>query len=271
MSKIAYSQTTKVKFRKNKKLGKIKSMENLDKLLSKAAEKLKSAKRLVVLTGAGVSAESGIPTFRDAQVGFWEQYNPEELASPNGFKNNPKLVWDWYEYRREIVRKNKPNPGHYALAEIEKKIPSTVIITQNVDEYHRLAGNKNILELHGKIMENRCFSEGKLLKNHELDNSSIPPRCPCGSYARPGVVWFGESLPEEALSEALKEAKNCDVCLVIGTAGVVQPAASIPHFAKSSNAFLIEINNLPSALTSSMDIFLQGKSGEILPRLTALM
>lgn len=241
------------------------------KLLEDAVNKLKIAKRVVVLTGAGVSAESGIPTFRDAQVGLWEKYNPEELASPDGFKANPKLVWGWYEYRREIVRKNNPNPAHYALVELEKKIPSTLIVTQNVDEYHALAGNKNILELHGKIMENRCFKEGHLLKEQELDHRTIPPRCPCGAYARPGVVWFGESLPSDALSEAFNQARNCDVCLVIGTAGVVQPAASIPYYAKQANAFLIEVNNLPSALTPIMDVFLQGKAGEVMPKLVGLI
>lgn len=246
-------------------------MDNLEKLLEKAANKLKAAKRVVVLTGAGVSAESGIPTFRDAQVGLWEKYDPAELASPDGFQANPKLVWDWYEYRREIVRNNKPNPAHFALVELEKKLPSVVIVTQNVDEYHRSAGNKNILELHGRIMENRCFKEGRLLKENELNHSSIPPRCSCGSYVRPGVVWFGEALPSNTLSEAFTQARNCDVCLVIGTAGVVQPAASVPYYAQQSKAFLIEVNNLPSALTSIMNVFLQGKAGEILPKLINLI
>lgn len=246
-------------------------MEKLEQLLRKAAEELKKAKRVVILTGAGISAESGIPTFRDAQVGLWEKYNPAELASPEGFKANPKLVWDWYEYRREIVRNNKPNPAHYALVELEKKLPHTVIVTQNVDEYHHTAGNQNILELHGRIMENRCFREGRLLKQEELDHSSIPPRCPCGAYARPGVVWFGESLPSEILSQAFSEARSCDVCLVVGTSGVVQPAASVPYYAEQSKAFLIEINNLPSALTSMMQVFLQGKAGDLLPKLVSLI
>ncbi len=246
-------------------------MESLDNLLTKAAERLKKAKRVVVLTGAGVSAESGIPTFRDAQVGLWEKYDPAELASPEGFQANPKLVWGWYEYRREIVRNNIPNPAHYALVELEKKLPHTVIVTQNVDEYHRIAGNQNILELHGRIMENRCFKEGRLLKDNELNHSSIPPRCTCGAYVRPGVVWFGESLPSNTLSQAFNEARSCDVCLVVGTAGVVQPAASIPYYAEQAKAFLIEINNLPSALTSIMQVFLQGKAGEVLPKLVSLI
>ncbi len=243
----------------------------IDNLLAKAAEQLRKAKRVVVLTGAGISAESGIPTFRDAQVGLWEKYDPAELASPDGFQANPKLVWDWYEYRREIVRNNAPNPAHYALVELEKKLPHIVIVTQNVDEYHRIAGNHNILELHGRIMENRCFKEGHLLKDTELNHSSIPPCCPCGAYARPGVVWFGESLPSNTLSQAFSEACSCDVCLVVGTTGVVQPAASIPYYAQQAKAFLIEVNNLPSALTSIMQVFLQGKAGEILPKLVSLI
>ena len=245
-------------------------MEKLTKQLSIAAEKLSQAKQIVVLTGAGISAESGIPTFRDAQVGLWEKYDPAELASPTGFLNNPKLVWDWYEYRRDIVRKNAPNPAHYALAEMQNFL-TLAVVTQNVDSYHSQAGSKKVLELHGRIMENRCFKEGKLLNDNTLDYTSIPPQCSCGSFARPAVVWFGESLPSDTLSEAFSLARSCDVCLVIGTAGVVQPAASIPVYAKNSKAFLIEVNNQESALTHLMDVFLEGKAGEILPTLMELI
>lgn len=245
-------------------------MEKLTKQLSIAAEKLSQAKQIVALTGAGISAESGIPTFRDAQVGLWEKYDPAELASPTGFLNNPKLVWDWYEYRRDIVRKNAPNPAHYALAEMQNFL-NLAVVTQNVDAYHSQAGSKKVLELHGRIMENRCFKEGKLLNDNELDYTSIPPRCSCGSFARPGVVWFGESLPSDTLAKGFSLARSCDVCLVIGTAGVVQPAASIPVYAKNSKAFLIEVNNQESALTYLMDVFLEGKAGEILPKLMELI
>lgn len=241
-------------------------MQNLEKLLSTASDKLRKAKNVVVLTGAGISAESGIPTFRDAQVGLWEKYDPAELASPEGFRANPKLVWDWYEFRRDIVRKNAPNPAHYALVELEKHC-QVIIVTQNVDSYHTLAGSKNVLELHGRILENRCFQEGRLLTEQELNYNTIPPKCPCGAYARPGVVWFGEALPSLTLSEAVNKARNCDLCLVVGTAGVVQPAASIPMYAKDSGAFLIEVNNQRSAISSFMDILLEGKAGEILPML----
>lgn len=246
-------------------------MIDQDSILLKAAEKLKVATRVVVLTGAGISAESGIPTFRDAQVGLWANYDPAQLASPTGFCANPKLVWDWYEYRREIVRKNHPNPAHYALAEMEKLFQSFVVITQNVDQYHSLAGSQHVLELHGRILENRCFKDGRLLATSELNHSSTPPRCPCGAYARPGVVWFGESLPADALEAAFDYAQNCQVCLVVGTSGVVQPAASIPGVAKQAGAVIIEINNQPSALTSSVDIFIAAQAGQALPKLVELV
>lgn len=245
-------------------------MQNLEKSLSTAAEKIKKAKKIVVLTGAGISAESGIPTFRDAQVGLWEKYDPAELASPDGFRANPKLVWDWYEFRRDIVRKNTPNPAHYALVEMEKH-SQVVIVTQNVDGYHTLAGSKTVLELHGRILENRCFKEGNLLTEQELSYTSIPPKCPCGAYARPGVVWFGEALPSSTLSDAVNQARSCEVCLVVGTAGVVQPAASIPMYAQQAGAFLIEVNNQRSAISSAMNIFLEGKAGDILPKLISLL
>lgn len=240
-------------------------------LMTKAAERLKSARRVLVLTGAGVSAESGIPTFRDAQTGLWEKYDPMELASPDGFRADPKLVWDWYEYRREIVRRSAPNPAHYALAELAARYEQFTLVTQNVDEYHARAGSRNVIELHGRIMENRCFAEDRILKEDELDWDSTPPRCPCGAYARPGVVWFGEPLPMQAMAEANRAAKQCQVCLVVGTSGVVQPAASLPLVALRAGAFLIEVNNQESALTEHMHLFLRGKAGEVLPQLLKLL
>ena len=244
---------------------------SIDNLLAEAAEKFRNAERVIVLTGAGISAESGIPTFRDAQTGLWAQYDPMELASPDGFRENPKLVWDWYQYRREIVRKNSPNPAHYALAELEQRAAQFALVTQNVDEYHTQAGSKNVLELHGRILENRCFAEDRLLQETELDQSTVPPQCPCGAYARPGVVWFGEALPIETLALAFTAAKRSDLCLIVGTSGVVQPAASIPILARQSGAFVIEVNNQESALTEIARIFLCGKAGELLPKLVALI
>ncbi|MEW6732435.1 MAG: NAD-dependent deacylase [Acidobacteriota bacterium] len=243
----------------------------IEELLKQAAERLLKARRVVVLTGAGVSAESGIPTFRDAQTGLWEQYDPAELASPDGFSANPKLVWDWYEYRRQIVRSSAPNPAHFALAELETRYQQFVLVTQNVDQFHTQAGSQHVLELHGRILENRCFAEDRLLADVELDHSTVPPRCPCGAFARPGVVWFGEALPADTLSQAFAAARRCDLCLVVGTSGVVQPAASIPLQALHAGAFLIEVNNQESVLTETMHLFLRGKAGELLPRLVKLL
>lgn len=242
---------------------------DLKELIEIAARRLGEAKRVLVLSGAGISAESGIPTFRDAQTGLWQQYNPVELASPDGFRANPRLVWDWYEYRRDIVRNSHPNPGHFALAELEQHYPDQdfLIVTQNVDQFHQQAGSVNVVELHGRIMENRCFEEGRVISDTELDKSSVPPRCPCGAYARPGVVWFGEPIPEEAFAFGYVAACESDVCLVVGTSGMVQPAAGLPAQARYAGAFLIEVNNQESALTEICHIHLNGKSGEILPLL----
>jgi NAD-dependent deacetylase len=239
----------------------------MDELIKEAAELLRGARRVVVLTGAGVSAESGIPTFRDAMTGLWERYDPTELASPEGFQANPKLVWEWYESRREMVKKCKPNPAHHALAALEKRYEQFALVTQNVDELHTRAGSKNVLELHGRILENRCFEEDRLLTEAEMDRSSIPPLCPCGSYARPGVVWFGEALPQAVLAQSFSAAKKCNVCLVVGTSGVVYPAASIPMLAFQAGATVIEVNSQESELTNIAHLFLQGLAGQLLPLL----
>jgi NAD-dependent deacetylase len=242
-------------------------MSNLQEQISAAATQLARAQRIVVLTGAGISAESGIPTFRDAQTGLWAKYDPMELASPQGFRENPRLVWEWYEYRRQIVRRSQPNAGHLALAELQQLVPNLIVITQNVDELHSRAGSQRVLELHGKIMRNQCFREGRELAPTELRHDSLPPTCPCGAFARPGVVWFGEQLPTTVLDSALAAAQACDLCLVVGTAGVVQPAASLPFIACENGAQIIEVNNQESAITPIANIFLSGKAGEVLPAL----
>ena len=240
----------------------------MEELIKEAAERLRVARRVVVLTGAGVSAESGIPTFRDALTGLWEKYDPTELASPEGFRANPKLVWEWYESRREMVKKCEPNPAHYALAAIEKRFEQFVLVTQNVDELHTRAGSKNVLELHGRILENRCFEEDCILTEAEMDSSSIPPVCiRCGSYARPGVVWFGEALPQAVLAQSFSVARKCDLCLVVGTSGVVYPAASIPMLAFQAGAKVIEVNNQESEITNIAHLFLKGPAGKVLPLL----
>lgn len=239
--------------------------------LQSLISRLQSAQCVVVLTGAGVSAESGIPTFRDARTGLWAKYNPMQLATPEAFARNPKLVWDWYEWRRELRRNTQPNAGHYALAALEKFLARVVIITQNIDGLHQLAGSSDVIELHGNLQRNKCSRE-----NIVIDRATAHPTaeglltCPrCGAYLRPDVVWFGESLPPDALARAFAEATHCDVFFVVGTSGVVEPAASLPRYAKRAGAFVVEINPEETPLSSIADVVLRGKSGEILPQIVA--
>jgi len=228
---------------------------------------LRSTSKLAALTGAGVSQESGLRTFRDAQAGLWAQYKPEELASPEAFARDPKLIWDWYAWRREAVKAVRPNAGHYALVEIEKRIPQFTLITQNVDGLHRMAGSRNVLELHGNIQRVRC-SECSLFADSWGDDTESVPKCEsCGGLLRPDVVWFGESLPRDQLEAAVEAARKCEVFFSIGTSGLVQPAASLAHAAHNRGAVVVEINAEPTPLTPKVNYFLQGKSGEILPQL----
>lgn len=229
---------------------------------------------LVALTGAGVSQESGLRTFRDAQDGLWKQYKPEDLASPQAFARDPKLVWDWYAWRREAVKAVRPNPGHYALVEIAKRVPNFTLITQNVDGLHQLAAQTlkvfetfRVLELHGNIQRVRCSECYTFTETWDDDTESVP-RCEvCGGLLRPDVVWFGEALPRDQLEAAVEAARSCEVFFSIGTSGVVQPAASLAYAARNRGATLIEINAEPTPLTLKANYFFQGKSGEILPEL----
>jgi NAD-dependent deacetylase len=226
---------------------------------------LQNAKRVTVLTGAGVSAESGIPTFREALTGLWANYNPEELASPLGFQKNPGKVWDWYAYRRERIIQVEPNPGHYALAAMEKHFQHFSLITQNIDGLHQKAGSQNVIELHGNIRRIRCSKENKIVERWEKSISS-PPCCPdCGHYLRPDVVWFGEVLPDQALNAAWKAAENCDIFFSIGTSALVNPAAMLSYFAIEYGAILAEVNVEETPLTPDVTFFLQGASGKVLP------
>lgn len=228
---------------------------------------LQAAHQICVLTGAGISAESGIPTFRDAQTGLWAKYNPEELASPEGFSRNPELVWDWYAWRRDLIVETSPNPAHFALARLEKIHPQMVIITQNVDGLHQRAGSQNVIELHGNIHRFRC-SEENVLVTEIQDKGMKPPRCPhCQAYIRPDVVWFGESLPAAMIARAVEVTSQCDVFLSIGTSGLVYPAALLPYMALEHGAVVIEINPTHTTLSSQATYILQGKAGEILPAL----
>jgi NAD-dependent deacetylase len=228
---------------------------------------LRGSPRLVALTGAGVSQESGLRTFRDAQTGLWAQYKPTELASPEAFQRDPKLVWDWYAWRREAVKGVRPNPGHYALVEIEKRVPEFTLITQNVDNLHRFAGSQNLLELHGNIQRVRCADCYTFTEDWDDDTEAVPKCKVCSGLLRPDVVWFGESLPRDQLEAAVIAARSCEVFFSIGMSGVVQPAASLAFAAHNHGALVVEINAEPTPLTSKANYVLQGKSGEILPAL----
>lgn len=229
------------------------------------SERIAGARRVAVLTGAGISKESGIPTFRDARDGLWAKYDPQELATRDGFRADPKLVWEWYGYRRDLVRKAAPNPGHLALAAMEKLLSEFILITQNVDGLHEAAGTRTIIELHGNIMRNKCFEEDRPLLS--WDESTVPPTCACGSFVRPDVVWFGEPLPAGALERAHAESRAAGVMLVVGTSGVVQPAASFPFVALESGAWVAEVNTERTALSAHAHLFIEGKSGVVLPRI----
>ena len=226
---------------------------------------LQSARHVAVLTGSGVSAESGVPTFRDAQTGLWARYNPEELATPEAFEREPRLVWEWYAWRRELVQKAAPNPGHEALAEFERLVPAFTLITQNVDGLHQRAGSQRVIELHGNIVRSRCSIEGVSVESRE-DDPGVPPSCPnCGAFLRPDVVWFGESLPAEALEEAFDATRECDLFLSIGTSGLVQPAASLAFEALRHGAVVVEVNPNDTPLTRHAGYALRGQAGEVLP------
>jgi NAD-dependent deacetylase len=227
---------------------------------------LRDADRVVALTGSGISAESGVPTFREAQTGLWERFDPQELATPEAFARDPRLVWEWYEWRRELVTSARPNPGHDALAELERKAPSFTLVTQNVDGLHERAGSNDVIELHGNIMRMLCSAEGVLVEDYEPDPK--PPPCPnCGAPLRPGVVWFGETLPAGALEAASEAARGCDVFLSIGTSSLVYPAAALPYEALENGATLVEINPDQTPLTRHADFVLAGRGGEVLPEL----
>ncbi len=228
---------------------------------------LKTSDRVVVLTGAGVSQESGLRTFRDTQSGLWAQYNPEDLASPQAFARDPKLIWDWYAWRREAVKAVRPNPGHYALAEMARRVPDLTLITQNVDGLHRMAGSPSVIELHGNLQRVRCSECGEFAEDWNDDGVNVPRCSSCGGLLRPHVVWFGEPLPRAELESAIKASRNCQIFFSIGTSGVVQPAATLAYAAHNRGAAIIEINVGQTPLTPKTDFFFQGKSGEILPAL----
>lgn len=236
--------------------------------------RIRSARRIAVLTGAGISAESGVPTFREAQTGLWARYDPQELATPSAFLRNPGLVWEWYTWRRILVSKARPNPGHFALVEMERRVPVFTLITQNVDGLHQRSGSGfrfDVNELHGNIQRTKCFKENRPVDSWQ-DGSEIPPHCPyCGDLLRPDVVWFGEPLPPDALNAACDAARLCDLFFSIGTSIMVEPAASLPFLALQAGTTVVEINPTATPLTHLAHYALRGPAGVLLPQLVEVV
>lgn len=250
------------------------SKENDHRLSESLLEAVRSTSQIVALTGAGISAESGIPTFREAQQGLWAQYDPQELATPEAFQDHPRRVLGWYRWRRDLIRRAQPNPGHQALAVLERKIQARggqfTLITQNVDSLHQRAGNQQVIELHGNIFRSRCADCHQVhpAEFPRQDQSGDLPRCPsCNGTIRPDVVWFGEGLPQSALQEAIARTSSCTLFLSIGTSTVVQPAASLPFMAHDRGALTVEINPHNTPFSPTADLILQEQAGQLLPRL----
>ena len=247
-------------------------------MIERVAAALRKARHVVVFTGAGVSAESGILTFRDALTGLWERFDAEALATPEAFERNPDLLWGWYEWRRAKIMLAQPNDGHRAIAALASRVPKLTLITQNVDDLHERAGSHRPLHLHGSLFAPRCFScgESALLARPaaqpEGGSRLAPPRCTaCGGLIRPGVVWFGEALPVDALEAAFAAAESCDVLLSVGTSSLVHPAAQIPVAAKRAGAMVVQVNPDATALDSVADSNLRRKAAAVLPELLAAM
>jgi NAD-dependent deacetylase len=245
------------------------AVEQTSDALAQMAAHLRAARRVVVLTGAGVSAESGIPTFRDALTGLWARYRPEELATPEAYRRNPTLVWDWYRVRRQLVTRAEPNPAHRALADLESLV-SLTLITQNVDGLHRRAGSRDPIELHGSLLRARCTGEGTVVEQWE-EVEPGPPTCRrCGARLRPDVVWFGEALPAGALGRAQEASASCDLFLSVGTSNLVEPAGSLPWLAAGAGARVVVVNSSMERQRSGDRIHhLVGPAGEVLPALVA--
>jgi NAD-dependent deacetylase len=240
--------------------------------IAQAAEALRKARHVCVLTGAGISAESGIPTFRDALTGLWSKFRPEELATPEAFERDPEMVWSWYEWRRQLVLEAQPNAGHFALAELARRVPCLTLVTQNVDGLHQRAGSMGVLEYHGNILRDRCTVEQIVAERSEEARTGGLPRCAaCGGLLRPDVVWFGEAIPAGPMTLAAAAAEDCDVFLSVGTSSLVYPAAGLAEVALRRRATVIEINPNTTDLSAHADLMLAGPSGQVLPALLQAM
>ena len=232
----------------------------------KVVDRLAQTNYLLVITGAGISAESGIPTFRGAD-GLWKNYRAEELATPWAFERDPETVWQWYDWRRGIIENAQPNPGHLAIKELEEMFKSFLLITQNVDGLHARTGIKSMIEIHGNLWRVRCTREEKTSMLMDVPLKEIPPKCECGAILRPDVVWFGESIPAVALETSFRIIEQCDALIVVGTSGVVYPVASFPQRVKDNGGYVLEFNVEPTPISSLADASLYGNSGDILPML----
>jgi len=229
---------------------------------------LRDARHVCALTGAGISAESGVPTFREAQHGLWARYDPQELATPEAFENNPELIWEWYRWRRDLVTSVQPNPGHFALARLAQLVPRFTLITQNVDGLHQRAGSVDVIEFHGNLFDDRCHAEGCVVEHAQTDKV---PACPnCGAFLRPGVVWFGEAIPESALDTSFAAAADCNVFLSIGTSSLVYPAAGLADVARERGAITVEVNPKPTPHAAGFDFAVAQEAGVALPELVEL-
>lgn len=239
----------------------------VDPALERAAAALAGARRVVVLTGAGISAESGVPTFR-TDNGLWEQYRIEDVATPEALERNPRLVWEFYEARRATMGSVQPNPGHAALARMESMFEEFTLVTQNVDGLHRRAGSARVLEVHGSLWRAHCRAGcGRVADPFPYPAAELPPRCACGDILRPSVVLFGEMLPGDVFAQAMRAARESDAALSVGTSSSVWPAAGIPLHAAEAGAFTIEVNPVETELTAHFDVSLRGAAGVLLPGL----
>jgi len=228
--------------------------------------RLATARAVTVLTGAGISADSGVPTFRGAD-GLWRNFRAEDLATPEAFARDPRLVWEWYNWRRELIATKKPNPAHYAVAELERRLERFWLITQNVDGLHRTAGSQKLSEIHGNIWKVRCTRCSRVDENREVPIAILPSCAACGGLLRPHIVWFGESLASEDLDRSYEALGRCEVLLIIGTSGIVYPAASFAPVAKAAGAFVVEINLDPTPHPELVDVSLQGRAKDVVPEL----